>query len=128
MSLHRRAAKRDDSEASIVDRLKALGAGVVRVSGENVPDLLIGWRGMTLLAEVKTGKAKLKPGQVEFASNWRGAPVATLRTPEQAQDWLLSQGNVVVRVATAEQLACAWHDAERESSAGFVYDVERVKG
>jgi Holliday junction resolvase len=90
VSLYRRAAKRDDAEGPVVNRLRQLGATVSRVSGKDTPDLIVGFRGLTHLAEVKTGRAKLKPGQAEFARTWRGSPVATLRTPDDATAWLLS--------------------------------------
>jgi hypothetical protein len=83
----RRAAKRDDSERAIIDVLESLGARVQPLSGPNLPDLLVLTRGGNLqLIEVKTGKAKLKPGQVAFAKLW---PVLILRTPEEAASWLL---------------------------------------
>lgn len=50
------------------------------------PDLLVGWRyAANLLVEVKTGKAKLRPGQRQWHAAWRGAPVWTLRSVEDAQ-------------------------------------------
>jgi Holliday junction resolvase len=94
----------------VVERLRQLGASVARVSGEDTPDLLVGWRGRTYLAEVKTGKAKLKPGQAEFARTWRGSPVATLRTPQEATDWLLGLAHppVVDRVLDGDEVAAIW--------------------
>jgi Holliday junction resolvase len=114
MALYRRAAKRDDAEPAVVERLRQLGASVARVSGEDTPDLLVGWRGHTYLAEVKTGKAKLKPGQAEFARAWRGSPIATLRTPQEATDWLLGLARppVVERVLDQDEVAAVW--AERK--------------
>jgi hypothetical protein len=125
LSLYRRAAKRDEAEPAVVERLRQLGASVRHLSGRDVADLLIGWRGQTHLAEVKTGRAKLKPGQAEFARTWRGAPVATLRTPDEATAWLLGLDEdtarllglnvppVVERVASAEELALRWVPIER---------------
>ncbi len=112
MALHRRAAKRDLSEPGIVDRLRQLGAAVVRLSGRDLPDLLVGWRGLTLLAEVKTGKAKLTDGQRTFYLAWTGSRPAVLRTPQEAQDWLLSHRTSVALVATPERLARAFDAAE----------------
>lgn len=99
MSLHRRAAKRDDAEGAIVEALTQLGARVVRLSGKDMPDLLIGWKGHTYLAEVKTGRARLKPGQATFAQTWNGHPIAVLRTPDEAVSWLLGLAPHQVRLA-----------------------------
>jgi hypothetical protein len=92
----RRAAKRDTAEAGIVATLEAHGALTYPLSGLNLPDLLVLWKGQVLLAEVKTGKAKLRPGQVAFALRW---PVEVLRTPEQAASWLLGLAPHQVREA-----------------------------
>jgi hypothetical protein len=88
----RRAAKRDDSEAGIIATLEAHGARVQTLSGLNLPDLLVLYRGRILLAEVKTGRAKLKPGQRAFADVW---PVEVLRTVQDATDWLMDIGPAV---------------------------------
>lgn len=92
MSHYRRASggRRDTAEPAIIERLQMLGASVVQLSGTDVPDLAVGFRGITALAEVKTGKAKRQKGQETLAKLWRGAPVALLRTPEDAQAWLFS--------------------------------------
>lgn len=79
----RRAAKRDDAEPAIVEALKNGGAQVIQLSMPNVPDLLVYYRGAHALMEVKTGKRKLKPGQVDFAAWWQG-PVFTVRNATDA--------------------------------------------
>jgi hypothetical protein len=84
MSLNRYAKKRDTSERPIIEALKSMGMDVVQI--DRPVDLLIGWRGMNLLAEVKTGKAKLRDGQAEFIEAWRGQ-VTVLRNPTDAVDW-----------------------------------------
>jgi Holliday junction resolvase len=72
-------AKRDESEKLIVAALRKLGWSVEFLSIPNGPDLLAGRDGFTTLIEVKTGKGKLKPGQVTWHANWRGAPVQVIR-------------------------------------------------
>ena len=87
----RRAAKRDLSEAVIVMALKQAGFSVQPVSGKDCPDLVLAKGGIDRWAEVKTGKAKLKPGQVEWAAAWRGAKPLVLRGLEDVarviQEW-----------------------------------------
>lgn len=83
----RRAAKRDISEPEIVSTLEQCGFSVCRISQENVPDLLCGFRGRTYLIECKTGKGKLTVGQARFIEEWRGHPVQVLRDAQEAMDW-----------------------------------------
>jgi hypothetical protein len=66
----RRAAKRDTAEAEIIQTLKACGFTVVQLSQPNVPDLMLSRPGWCGLAEVKTGKKRLRPGQEQFAGAW----------------------------------------------------------
>ncbi len=80
----RRAAKRDDAEAAIVDALRKTGWSVEHLNIANGPDLMIGKLGRCLLIEVKTGKRKLRPGQADWHINWKGPTVIVLRTVEEA--------------------------------------------
>ena len=82
--MRRISAHRDDAEAPIVAALRQAGASVFLVTTKDAPDLVIGFRGSTMLAEVKTGKRKLQPGQRTFADAWRGGPLVELRTVEEA--------------------------------------------
>lgn len=92
----RRAAKRDLSEPEIVAVFQQMGFSVYRL---NQPvDLLLGFRGKTYLAECKTGRKgygkALNDNQARFASEWRGHPVVTLHSAQDAIDWAvdLSKG------------------------------------
>lgn len=78
----RRAAKRDLAEESIVSALRRCGWRVDYLSAKDLPDLLISGRGLTVMAEVKTGKAKLRPGQKALAETWTGGPLVVLRDIE----------------------------------------------
>ena len=86
----RRAAKVDATQAAIVKALRDAGATVqhLHAVGQGCPDLLVGYRRLNHLIEVKTdigspSARKLNPGQVEWHAGWRGA-VATVETPEAA--------------------------------------------
>ncbi len=48
------------------------------------PDLLVGFRGETYLLEVKSPKGRLEDSQVTWHADWRGRPVAVVRTPTEA--------------------------------------------
>ena len=91
MSIHRRAAKRDDVEAAVVERLQHHGCTVTRLSGTGVPDLLVVTRrGLLRVAEVKGPKAKLTYAQECYHREWRGPPIAILTSPEDATAWIRS--------------------------------------
>ena len=85
----RRAARTDSTQSVIVGGLRACGA-YVWIIGLPV-DLLVGWKGKTLLMECKslTGKKAPKPKrytelQKEFMAEWKGLPVATVTSIEEA--------------------------------------------
>lgn len=84
MAIYRKAAKRDTAEPAIVAALEAVGASVQRVSGTNAADLIVGYRGHDMQLEVKSGKKKASPGQVEAHANWRGHPIRIVRTVDEA--------------------------------------------
>lgn len=75
----RRAAKIDANQPEIVDALRRAGATVqpIHTVGSGVPDLLVGYRGVNLLMEVKDGDKpesaqKLTPDEAEWHQNWLG--------------------------------------------------------
>lgn len=91
----RRAAKVDRNQAEIVQALRKVGASVQSLAavGEGVPDLLVGWRGMNLLIEVKDGNKppsgrKLTPDQEAWHDAWAGRPVFVVTCVDQAIDIL----------------------------------------
>lgn len=87
MSLHRRAAKRDENEPTLVDTLEAHGCVVWRLSGKGLPDLLVMRKGRKWLADVKMpGKPTTKPQEDlwEEAATKARCAVFILRTPEDA--------------------------------------------
>lgn len=87
----RRAAKVDDNQEGIVTGLEAIGASVESMAalGAGFPDLLVGFRRVTYVMEVKNpgqppSKRKLTPAQSVWHSTWRGAPVVVIETLEDA--------------------------------------------
>lgn len=92
--------KRDLTSPAIVAALRAAGASVTDLGpvGYGVPDLLVGWKGMTLLLEVKSpethGRRAKDPAreygefltddQVRFLAAWRGATVRIVTTVDEA--------------------------------------------
>lgn len=73
----RRAARRDASEDQIVSALQACGAYVKKVNDGGTFDLLVWYRGYTLLLEVKDGRKPpsaqaLTPAEEKFHREWPG--------------------------------------------------------
>lgn len=86
----RKAARIDANQSAIVTQLRQAGATVqmLTVMGGGVPDLLVGYRSVNHLIEVKnplkspSGRS-LTPDQVTWHDLWRGS-VSVVETPQQA--------------------------------------------
>ena len=86
----RRAAKVDANQREVVAALRGAGATVqpLHAVGEGCPDLLVGYKGLNLLLEVKDGgkppsAQKLTPQQEIWHRDWRGHRVV-VNSPEDA--------------------------------------------
>jgi hypothetical protein len=90
----RHAARIDANQEQIVSALRAMGATVrVVTQGNGLPDLLVGFRGVTILMEVKDGQKvpsarKLTPAEQKFFDEWRGGIVAIVNSVDEAIDLL----------------------------------------
>jgi hypothetical protein len=79
----RRAARVDNNQAAVVSALRAAGANVW-ILGLPV-DLLVGYKGHTVLMEVKDGpKKRLTALQNTFFENWTGGTLSRVDRPEAA--------------------------------------------
>lgn len=80
--------KVDSNQRAIVKVLRqwSLDATVYSTAdlGGGFPDLILGYRGRTILLEVKGPKGKLTQHQVDFHAAWQGNPVVILRSPDDA--------------------------------------------
>lgn len=76
-----RAKKVDANQAEIVAALEAI-PGVTVVDIGKPLDLLVGYKGITHLFEVKNpdGKNRLEPDQEKFLSDWTGREPVIVRT------------------------------------------------
>ena len=95
----RRAAKVDANQREVVAALRDAGATVqlLHAVGEGCPDLLVGYKGLNMLLEVKDGSKppsaqKLTPQQEIWHRDWRGHRVV-VNSPEAA---LAAIGVIVV--------------------------------
>lgn len=77
-------ARRDVTEEAIVRDLLRCGCTVQRLTGKDIPDLLVGFKGENHLLEVKSETGKAKEGQLEWAAEWRGRKPRLVRCTEEA--------------------------------------------
>ena len=85
------AARTDENHEQIVKCLRDAGAVVQSLAavGHGVPDLLVGFRGQTILIEVKNGskspsRQRLTEDQIRWHGAWRGGPIAVVDGVEAA--------------------------------------------
>jgi hypothetical protein len=84
------SAKRTDAnQPEIVQALRDIGASVqdLHIVGKGCPDILVGWRGVNYLMEIKTDTGKLNQREKVWHADWRGQ-VATVRTIDEALEVL----------------------------------------
>ena len=76
--------RRDTAQAPMVEELKQRGYSVLDISqvGGNAPDLVVSKNGFTFMIEVKTGKARARQGQQNFAQEWRGLIITASKAQE----------------------------------------------
>ena len=86
----RRANRIDANQNEIVKVLRLCGA-VVRVisQGEGIPDLLVGYRGHTILMEVKDGSKPpsartLTVAEQAFFDTWKGGKLVIVNNIDEA--------------------------------------------
>lgn len=83
-----RAARVDANQQEIVKALRSVGAYVrVITQGDGLPDLLVGYRGVTLLMEVKDGSKppsaqKLTEAEQKFFDAWTGGALIKVTSVE----------------------------------------------
>jgi hypothetical protein len=90
----RRAARVDENQGLIVKALRACGATVRIISqGDGIPDLLVGYRGHTILMEVKDGNKppsarQLTTAEQIFFDQWTGGKLFIVNSVEEALEVL----------------------------------------
>jgi hypothetical protein len=89
----RRAARRDANERRVIDALRACGAYVKQINDEGLADLLVFYRGHTLILEVKDGDKPpsaraLTPAEQKFHNEWPGQNLFIVNSEHEALDIL----------------------------------------
>ena len=69
--------KVDNNQLDIVKAFRSLGATVLNLSavGKGCPDLLIGYKNISVLVEVKSKTGKFTEPQLKFMEQWQGGAV-----------------------------------------------------
>lgn len=89
-----RPGHKDEKHDQIAADLRSVGASVVDASGIGFgfPDMLVGYRGVNILLEVKkpptkrgkrAGKHRMEKSQIQFHEEWKGQK-AIVETSDQA--------------------------------------------
>ena len=77
----------DENQSQIFHTFIALGASVCNLStvGRGCPDALIGYKGKTVLVEIKRdSKASYTEPQIKFMQNWRGGTISRIDSVDAA--------------------------------------------
>jgi len=85
----RRAGRRDANEQDIIKAMRAEGAYVKQINDEGLFDLLVSYRGETLLVEVKDGAKppsarRLTEAEQKFHDEWPGSDLYIVNSVEEA--------------------------------------------
>jgi Holliday junction resolvase len=69
--------KVDNNQLEIVKAFRSMGATVLNLSGvgKGCPDLLIGYKGISVLVEIKSKTGKFTEPQLKFMEQWQGGAV-----------------------------------------------------
>ncbi len=90
----RYANRIDANQGRIVEALRGAGAYVRIISqGDGIPDLLVAYRGYTVLMEVKDGDKppsarKLTEAEQKFFDEWTGGMLVIVNSAEEALEIL----------------------------------------
>jgi len=93
----RRAARRDDNEKEIIAAMREAGAYVKVINDEGLFDLLVSYRGETMLIEVKDGAKppsarRLTEAEQKFHDEWPGSDLYIINSVEEALSLLRTCG------------------------------------
>lgn len=76
--------KRDGNEPTIITGLTQAGAVVTQLSQAGVLDLLVGYRGVFYVLEVKDKGGKPTPAQIVFLERYEGYPAFVVWSLDEA--------------------------------------------
>ena len=108
-------AKRvDKNHPELVRALRDAGCTVVSLADlgnpRGCPDLLAGYRGLTILVEVKGAKGKLNALQQDWHDRWTGSPVVVIRSVDDVETLIQNMNAMVHAMAHATVTLQEDHD------------------
>ena len=67
----------DNNQLEIIKAFQSMGATVLNLStvGKGCPDLLIGYKNISVLVEIKSKTGKFTEPQLKFMEQWKGGAV-----------------------------------------------------
>ena len=84
--------KPDGNLDATVKALEGIGGKCAKINGaDGLPDIIVGWRGLNILIEVKNGIKPLRKAQEDFSAAWPGQ-VCISYSPEMAVSQVLAHG------------------------------------
>jgi len=90
MGAPRWAQRPDSNQPDIVTALEKIGCSVEQLHRVGrIPDLLVGYRGLTMTLEVKTATGRLRKEQEQWHRGWKGHS-CVVRSPEDAIQQVMS--------------------------------------
>lgn len=92
--------KKDENHDEVIKALLQLGCSVFDLYkvGDGMTDLLVGYRGLNFLVEVKRDeKASFTPMQIRFNATWRGS-VIRANSPLDAVEKVIKASNTIMRL------------------------------
>lgn len=84
-----RARRVDANQAEIIERLRSIGAKVYII--EEPVDLLVGYRGKSVLLEIKAEGGRITKQQAEFFATWPGGASHYVRSADEAADLIIKE-------------------------------------
>jgi len=89
-------SRSDANQRTIVADLRKIGCTVVNLTqvGAGCPDLLVGYRGKTMLLECKNadGRNRIEFSQRDFYKKWQGGPIVIVHNSDAAIRYVSKDG------------------------------------
>lgn len=130
MGWRRRHGNPDKNQAVIFDLVRDLPASVVITTGvgKGFPDGVIGFQGMTVLAEIKNDEAggSLEESQTRFMQEWRGGPLIVASDGGKLVQQLIDLDR---RTPPVRGVPNTWRQTENEEAQAVILKcLEAAKG
>lgn len=112
-----KAKRVDGNQPEIIEQAKKLGISVQSLHeiGKGCPDILFGYAGINILAEIKDGKNDLNDLQIIYHNNWSGQ-VCTIRNIDDLVIEFLSYSNAFYSMMSLIELWGKYQEMVRDDT------------